>query len=340
MIRSFALVLSLTVFSAEAMAETTRIAFGSCIHQDKPTPALNAVVARKPDAFVFLGDNIYGDTTDMATLKKKYEKQGAKPEFQALKTSTPVYAIWDDHDFGKNDAGKEYPQKEASRQIMLDFFDVPADSPRRTQKDGNYASYWIEDNGHFIHLILPDLRWNRDELKKDDQDDLIPGLKPENTGPYQAARGRTMLGENQWQWLQEQLLKPADLTIIGSSIQLLPEFTGWESWANFPDDRSRLISFIEEHKIPDVVIISGDTHWGEVSRMFINHQQPLWEVTSSGLTEEWKDVSPNRHRLGDGFSQVNFGELDIDWNAGEVGLSLFDEAGKPLEQYTMTLSDR
>ena len=333
---SFSLLL---LASAGAQADTTRIAFGSCLHQDKPAPILDAVVARQPDAFVLLGDNVYGDTTDMKELQRKYQTLGAKPGYQALKQASPVYAIWDDHDYGQNDAGKEYPHKAASKRIMLDFFEEPADSPRRSRSDGNYASYWIEDNGHFIHLILPDLRWNREALSKESTDDLIPGLKPENTGPYAATQGRTMLGETQWQWLEQELLKPADLTIIGSSIQLLPEFTGWESWANFPDDRSRLIQFIENNKIADVVFISGDTHWGEVSRTFVNHPQPLWEVTSSGLTEEWKEISPNRHRLGEGFSQVNFGELDIDWAAGEVGLSLFDVSGQPLEQYTMILSE-
>ncbi len=334
--------LTLIVLSAPlpALADSTRIAFGSCMHQDKETPILKTVIERQPDAFVFLGDNVYGDTTDMELLRSKYQKQGAKPEFQALKQAVPLYAIWDDHDYGANDAGKEYPQKPGSRKLMLDFFGEPASSPRRTRADGNYASYWIEDDGHFVHLILPDLRWNRDALKKSEEDDLIPGLKAPDSGPYQAAQGRTMLGESQWQWLEKELLKPADLTIIGSGIQLVPEFTGWESWANFPDDRSRLLSFMEEHEIPDVIILSGDRHFGEISRTFINHPQPLWEVTSSGLNNPTSKSGPNRNRVSDTHGVENFGELDIVWSAGTVELSLYDINGKALEQFSMILSER
>lgn len=68
---SFSLLLLAT---AGAQADTTRIAFGSCIHQDKPAPILDAVVARQPDAFVLLGDNVYGDTNDMKELQRKWSK--------------------------------------------------------------------------------------------------------------------------------------------------------------------------------------------------------------------------------------------------------------------------
>ena len=71
-----------------------------------------------------------------------------------------------------------------------------------------------------------------------------------------------MLGEAQWQWLEQELKKPAAIKLIASSLQLLPDFTGSESWANFPDDRKRLFTLIGKHKVNGVVIISGDTHWG------------------------------------------------------------------------------
>ncbi len=95
-----------------------------------------------------------------------------------------------------------------------------------------------------------------------------------------------MLGEAQWQWFESELQKPSAIKIIGSSLQLLPEFTGWESWANFPSDRNRLLALIKKHQVNGVIIISGDTHWGEMSKITQDMDYPLWEVTSSGLTEE------------------------------------------------------
>ena len=111
-----------------------RITFGSCAKQDKPQPIWDAVVALRPERFLFIGDNIYGDSADMNVLRTKYALLGAQPGFQKLRQTCPVLATWDDHDFGVNDGGSWYPKKVESQRIMLDFFGVPADSPRRARE--------------------------------------------------------------------------------------------------------------------------------------------------------------------------------------------------------------
>jgi alkaline phosphatase D len=103
------------VRGADASPALTRIAFGSCAKQSKDQPIWDAVLATKPELFVFLGDNIYGDTRDMKELRAKYAQLAAKPGFQRLRASTPLLATWDDHDFGEDDAGADYPMKEESR---------------------------------------------------------------------------------------------------------------------------------------------------------------------------------------------------------------------------------
>src|ERR1700754_3659142 len=89
----------------------TRIAFGSCADAAKPQPIWDADLAAEPDLFVFLGDNVYLDTRDPEVMRRKYAQLAAQPGFQRLKATTPILAIWDDHDFGENDAGVEYPMK-------------------------------------------------------------------------------------------------------------------------------------------------------------------------------------------------------------------------------------
>lgn len=295
----------------------SRIAFGSCVHQDRPQPIWAAVNAAGPDVFVFLGDNIYGDSEDPAVLQNKYQQLGAVPGFQQLQQQTDVVAIWDDHDYGVNDGGREYPSKEASRQVMLDFWGEPANSVRRTRPDGIYTSYLYGEPGQRVQLILLDLRWNRTELQRITDADKLAAREASNMGPYDAslAAGATMLGDNQWQWFEQQLQVPADLRIIGSSLQLLADFTGWESWANFPADRQHFFHLLQNAPVTPTVIISGDTHWSEFSRID-NAGLPfaLVEMTASGLTEEWHAISPNRHRVGDAFAQANFGLMDIDWS--------------------------
>ena len=70
----------------------SRIAFGACAKQDKPQPIWDAVVESQPEAFLFLGDNIYGDTDDMAILKAKWQLLGAQPGYQKLKATCPIFA--------------------------------------------------------------------------------------------------------------------------------------------------------------------------------------------------------------------------------------------------------
>lgn len=324
------------------MSFPNKILFGSCAHQDKDMPILDSINKEQPDLFMFLGDNVYGDTENMESLAEKYQKLGNKPRFQALRNQSEVIAIWDDHDYGENDAGKEYPQKQASRKIMLDFWKEPKDSPRRTREDGIYTSYFYQQGDKSIQVIMPDLRWNRDPLTEVGMVENLAQRKLKDMGPYSPSEDpkASMLGEKQWQWLEKELKKPASIKIIASSLQLLSDFTGWESWANFPADRNRLLRFIKEQKINGVLIVSGDTHWGEISRLQDGLDYPLWEVTSSGLTQEWKGVSPNKNRV-DGFTyKANYGILDIDWQQADplITFGLKNSAGEEVMQQQFTLS--
>src|SRR5215213_7155233 len=142
----------------------SKIAFGSCAHESDPQPVLDLVVKHKPDLFVYLGDNIYGDTKDINVLKTKYQKLAAKPEFQRLKKNVRIVATWDDHDYGWNDIGRHYPFKNESRELFFDFFEEPQNSDRRKHA-GIYTSYYFESNGKKLQLILLDGRTFRDDLR-------------------------------------------------------------------------------------------------------------------------------------------------------------------------------
>lgn len=108
--------------TAPAQPMVYKVAFGSCAHQDHPLPIFHDVVKKQPDLFIFLGENIYGDTQDMAELRQKYNQLGSKPSYQELKKHVEIAATWGDHDYGENDGGKNYPRKRESKNIFLDFF--------------------------------------------------------------------------------------------------------------------------------------------------------------------------------------------------------------------------
>jgi alkaline phosphatase D len=337
---------------ADIQSETsiTRIAFGSCAKSDKPQPIWDAVLAAQPDLFIFLGDNVYLDTRDPEVMRAKYAELAAQPGFQRLKASIPILATWDDHDYGENDAGFDYPMKEESRRQFLDFFEAAPNSPRRT-RDGIYTSYVFGPSGRRLQILLPDLRWNRTplvplELGEQDYDTWIEAQaaagKP-TPGPYMRnpERAATQLGETQWNWLEGQLAQPADIRILASSLQVIADFAGWEGWVNFAHDHQRLISSIREHRANGLICLSGDTHYGEISRLDNNVPYPLWDITSSGLTEVWPVTPPNALRMGDVFREQNFGLLTIDWSGSRpiVLAEIRDVSGRVRLEQAIQIAD-
>ena len=300
------------VFGNTTSDSTFKIAFGSCGHQDHPLPIFNTIVSHDPDLFVFLGDNIYGDSRNMDTLRAKYQRLGAKPSYQNLKKNVEIIATWDDHDYGENDAGKDYPMKEESKEAFMDFFDEPADSERRKHK-GIYHSYQYERNGKVIQVILLDVRTFRDDLrpyrgefKKDSRYFYQLYYAPHPYTEYP-----TLLGKEQWKWLEEELQKPADVRIIGSGTQVGIEYNGYEAWANFPNEQLKFLNLIKKTKANGILFISGDVHYAEISKMNIRNLYPIYDITASGLSSTWHFATPNAYRIEGPVMENHFGLLTI-----------------------------
>lgn len=294
--------------------ETLVITFGSCNKQDKPQPLWDDILTHKPDLFLFLGDNIYGDTEDMALLEQKYSMQKQQPDYLKLQEKTNIIGVWDDHDYGKNDAGKEYPKKEESQNLLLDFFDVPDESPLR-ERNGTYSASLVNWNNKKVKILLLDARYHRDELEKEDR-------------MYVPNKLGTILGEEQWKWLEEQLSdNTIDLYVIASGIQFIAEDHPYEKWANFPNERERLFNLIADKGPNGVIFLSGDRHIAEISQQkWKGLNYPLVDVTSSGLTHTWRGDNPpkeyNQHRVGELIAQLNYGVLEISLKkAGDLSIS-------------------
>ena len=319
----------------DAGALPARISFGSCADQQRPQPILAQVTARAPDLFVYLGDNIYGDTEDMQVLRDKYSQLAAKPEFQALRRSCPTLAIWDDHDYGVNDGGRHYPRKAESREVFLDFWREPASSARRGHP-GIYHAERFHADGRTLQVILLDTRTFRDDLRlRGEAAGFKNDYRPHEDGAH------ALLGEAQWRWLERQLRAPADLRIVATSIQFGHSYNGWESWTLFPRERERMIGLIRSTQADGVVFISGDVHWGEISRQDVPGGYPLYDVTASGLNQDWDKIEPSARRVGDAVAEYNFGSIEIDWAADDprVRLLSIDHTGKERNVVELRLSD-
>lgn len=314
----------------------SRILFGSCVHQDKAQPVWGAIVAAKPDLFIMAGDNIYGDTKDMNVMRAKYKKLADDPGYQKLLKTCPILATWDDHDFGANDAGATYVKREDSQQIFLDFFGFAKDDPMRTQKGIHHARMFGPPEKK-VQVILLDTRYHRSPLRKKPK--AITG-----EGPYEASfdKSMTMLGEEQWKWLGEELKKPAKLRILVSSVQVAAQDHGWEKWMNFPHERERLFKLLQTSKAEGLVIVSGDRHHAELSVIDAGLSYPLFDLTSSGLNQgskKWRFPEVNQYRVSSMFHGNNFGAILVDWGEVDpvVRLQIRDETGEVTIQEKITL---
>ncbi|XP_058073294.1 uncharacterized protein LOC131222293 isoform X5 [Magnolia sinica] len=326
----FLLLLLLRIaFACRALEEeliVSRIAFGSCANQSAPQPIWNAIVNYDPQLFIWLGDNIYGDIrrpfkffgkertigpwknvprfvpTSEQDMQLRYKEAKSNPGYSRLRRQAQVIGTWDDHDYGLNDAGKEFSGKNVSQRLMLDFLDEPQDSPRRKQA-GVYASYMFGPERKRVKVI---------------------SNHSATTGP---------------------------LFYI-------------ESWGRFPKERDRLYKLIDNSKRDGVFFISGDVHFGEIARYDCGCQYPLYEITSSGLTQAVEKavlppfaflvrvgawLTPTTMRVFDQkcrhrsctIGQPNFGAIEIDWDAAPVTLKLEvkDMDGVPVTSVNILLSD-
>ncbi|NJM25998.1 MAG: alkaline phosphatase family protein [Bacteroidia bacterium] len=118
----------------------SRIAFGSCSHQNDADQMWPDVLAMKPQLWIWGGDNIYGDTHDMEAMRKKYDLQKAAEGYWKLRRFCPIIGTWDDHDYGVNDGGKNFNKKKESKDLFMEFMDVSPRDPMRTH-EGVYSSY-------------------------------------------------------------------------------------------------------------------------------------------------------------------------------------------------------
>jgi alkaline phosphatase D len=325
-------------WSASATEDLFRVAFGSCLRQHEPVPIWGAIQSVRPDVFLMIGDNVYADTRDPEEMRSAYELLGAQTGFQDLRRLCPVHATWDDHDYGENDAGAEYPMREVSEAIFLDFFQIPADAPQRS-RPGVYAAHEYGPPERRVQIILLDTRFFRGPRKRGPSTPECPRTRYlPNDDPEVS-----MLGEAQWRWLEAQLRRPARLRILASSTQVIPTEHCYEKWANLPKERERLLRMLSATAVEGVVLISGDRHHAEISRLDGAIGYPLYELTSSSLNAAGGiEGEPNRFRLTpDNFREDNFGVVEVDWSLPQptVSLQIRDAHGRLAMEHRIGLME-
>jgi alkaline phosphatase D len=324
-----------SIAAAQEQPPITRIAFGSCAHQAKPQPIWDAVLDYRPELFIFAGDNVYGDVSSgaMTELQAAYARAATIEGYTRVRAAVPVLATWDDHDFGANDGGADFPHKEAAKRLFLEFWQIPDSDPRQAQ-DGIYHAETFGPEGMRVQVVLLDTRTFRSPLRTAEQAGA-PGKGPYAPDPDPA---KTILGPAQWTWLRAQLMQPAELRLIVSSVQVVAGEHSWERWGNLPAELAKLFDLIAETGAAGVIFLSGDRHVGALYRR-AGAPYDLYEITSSGINMTFaanRDEGPRR--LGAVYGAENFGTIDIDWWAGEVRLAVRSMNGEAVRRVMVPLA--
>lgn len=287
------------------------ILFGSCNKPWLAQPLWPAIHASRPDLWIWLGDIVYADTTDMALLRTKYAEQKESAGYQKLRALCPIVGTWDDHDYGAGGGDSTFPMRAESQQVLLDFLDEPPESARRKQH-GVYSCRTFGPPDREVKVLLLDMRYHRESAGSD----------------------RDPLGAEQWRWLETELGgSQSAVHLIGSSNELLATEHQFDTWGQYPRARQRLLDLLVSSKAKRPIILSGDRHLGEISRLDLpGLPHPLYDVTSSGMTHFaktnakifWYDFKkePNRLRVGENFLGFNFGAVRIDWSGPEPAITV------------------
>ncbi|MGB1248308.1 MAG: alkaline phosphatase D family protein [Chitinophagales bacterium] len=293
------LTLLFLLFTLLSTAQNTNIAIIGCHVQSRPAPTFDYLVENvQPKYSIWVGDNVYADTKEDSThLENQLAILAAKKGFQALKTSSQFFVTWDDHDFGLNNAGGDYPLKEVHKTVHRDFWELEEEIPE--DRDGVYYSHITEEeNGKTIQFIMLDGRYNRDKPSK---------------------RNGTALGEEQWQWLEEELKKEADLRFVVSGYQvLLNRPTRWESWTKIGKEKKKLFQTIKDADAKGVVFITGDQHYVEVLKAKKDKiGYDTYEIMASGINQTEKAGLAHNRVAGPDLTYNSASVIEVQWEDKE-----------------------
>jgi alkaline phosphatase D len=341
MIKPFLLTLVLGLLAAAEGAEPPlkHILFGSCLDSHEH-PMLDRTLTLPCDLFLFMGDNVYADKGGVPMMHEKYGLLKQSAFFKGLRSKASILATWDDHDYGVNDGGADYPHKVEAQAAFWDWLDEPKDSPRRKQ-EGVYDSQVFGPKGRQVQVIMLDTRYFRSPLKKVPKEQaMLGGAYVPDEDP-----SKTLLGAAQWQWLEDELRKPAALRLIVSSIQFGPEAHSGESWANLPREKQRMMDVIARTRAAGVIFLSGDRHWCEFSKVPGPTGYPLYDFTASAMTQKHPRGTPTKNAnrfLAKTFHHANVGSMTIGWEPdgdAAIAVRIVDEQGQTQLEHALRLSE-
>lgn len=326
-----------------------RLAFGSCskISQYPKGPIYAAIEKEAPHMMVFLGDNAYfivadgsdkhftttgpvGDWTTADGMRARHLMTRMHPDLQGMFRRVPSYAVWDDHDYGPNNADRTFPLREEALYVFKEMWANPSWGTAETP--GIFSHFRCGP----VEVFLMDDRYHKySPLEHDD-------VSKENGALW---------GEEQLTWLLEKLrASTAPVKVIANGTQVIcKDGRGEGHQTEAVGEFHRLATTLAEQEIGGVVFISGDRHHSEAMQQAQPDGTLLVEATSSPLQQDQDPAVLDRHHVNQiwGMRGNNYGLLTVTLTNPNEGTVTFETrdatnathvvAGKPCKT-TWTLS--
>jgi len=270
------------------------------------------IVSHNPDLMLWLGDNIYtrgGEWNSLAGYQYRYSCTRRVHEMQKLLRNANHYAVWDDHDFGPNNADVSFLNKHLGRQAFMQFWPNPDFGlPNEKGLASGITTKFSWGDCDFFCLDSRTFRTPPgDPIQKIDSDQ------------NESAPLSTMLGTKQLQWLLDELkASKATFKFVLLGTQILNTKVGSvETYkAHYPEERQAILDFISANKIANVVFLTGDRHHTDFSVYRADDQSPyIYDLTSSALTSFGSPASWAEKNLlrvpGTFYRKPNFALLEV-----------------------------
>lgn len=288
--------------TAPAPTDDAKVVFcfsGDTRESYQPFTVMRAVQAQRPDFFLHLGDTIYADrggsARSLEEFWQKYRANRSDPFSQSCFSATSVYALWDDHEVADNYL-PDHPLAPIGRKAFLDYWPV-----RRTASEPERIYHSVRW-GTGMELFLLDTRQYRDPKRK------------------------TMLGTAQREWLFDELAKStATFKFVATTVPMAGG--GSDRWDGYPKERSEILHYIHEKKLPGVVFLSADMHYAAITK--IPKSGGLIDIGVGPLAAPLNRVTNSANRRYEFFlaENFNFGKITVDpqVNANEALLEFVDQ---------------
>lgn len=307
----------LPVRGIDASKTLHKIVFGSCLDQTLPSPILKNIINENADFMILMGDNVYAAQSAKKPIADQYLKLNQITDWQTLRQTVPMMATWDDHDFGADDGTKSNPEKNTARSEFLKYFHYVKNSFANKNQMALYHSKIIGGKNQQVQILMMDLRWDQDDIEKQEFENSKKPLKVPTTN-----KNLKLISEQQWQWLEQELKKPAQIRFLVSSIQFLAEDHIYERWSLFPHEKARMIQLLKRSKVKNLFILSGDRHFAAFAKEDVSGYGPLYDFTSSSFNSAKNAVSEDSRYLFPIYNQENYGLIEINWQKRELSFAI------------------